>query len=341
MDLKNKILVFLQDNVDVSTKQLIDEVNSSQRTILRNIKELLENWTIIKKKIWRSIFYNISPCFDLVLYFDKPYYQREQKNYKKSFLENYIPNKTNFLTKWQKEILNNAVMWLPKINTVNYKLNIRQMENILIDLSFASSSLEWNTYSYLDTEVLIKYDEKANNKTKFETNMILNHKKAIQYLLEIKQSVVEIKHLLSLHRILSNNLLPIEVVWKIRNSEVQIWWSAYVPLSWQKNLDKEINLFLSLYNQIDNPFEQSIFSLVFLSYFQAFHDCNKRVSRLFANISLMRYWLPPISLLQVDKKKYIDAILAVYELNDVKLLTDIFTENYLLNYKRYVPIDGL
>jgi len=59
----------------------------------------------------------------------------------------------------------------------------------LIDLSYASSKLEGNTYSYLDTEVLIKYGESAEGKTVFETQMILNHKEVIKYIIDEKNHI--------------------------------------------------------------------------------------------------------------------------------------------------------
>lgn len=40
--------------------------------------------------------------------------------------------------------------------------------------------------------------------------------------------------------------------------------------------------------------------------------------------------------MQIKEKMYINAILAVYELNDVSLMADLFLENYLLNMHRYI-----
>jgi hypothetical protein len=56
-------------------------------------------------------------------------------------------------------------------------------------LSYTSSKLEGNTYSYLDTEVLIKYNEVAEGKTQMETQMILNHKTAIKYLIDHRKEI--------------------------------------------------------------------------------------------------------------------------------------------------------
>ncbi|GHV22160.1 hypothetical protein FACS189428_3780 [Clostridia bacterium] len=76
-----------------------------------------------------------------------------------------------------------------QLSTYDYAQNIREIENLIIDLSYTSSKLEGNTYSYLDTEVLIKYNEAAEGKTQMETQMILNHKIAIKYVIENRQKI--------------------------------------------------------------------------------------------------------------------------------------------------------
>ena len=79
---------------------------------------------------------------------------------------------------------------------------------------------------------------------------------------------------------------------------------------------------------IQNPFEQSFFLMVHLPYLQPFEDGNKRVSRLVANIPLIRLNLSPISFMDVPKKTYVNGLLAVYELNQVDLLRDVFIWAY-------------
>ncbi len=98
----------------------------------------------------------------------------------------------------------------------------------------------------------------------------------------------------------------------------------------------EFDLFLEKLRQIESPLEQSLFILVFISYFQAFIDINKRTSRLGANIPLIARGLPPISFLQVQERDYIDAILAIYELCDPSLMAKVYAENYILNMRRYM-----
>jgi hypothetical protein len=60
---------------------------------------------------------------------------------------------------------------------------------MLIDISYQSSKLEGNTYSYLDTEVLIKYHESASGKSDLDTQMIINHKEVIEYSINNKNNI--------------------------------------------------------------------------------------------------------------------------------------------------------
>lgn len=117
---------------------------------------------------------------------------------------------------------------------------------------------------------------------------------------------------------------------------MEIGASAYTPLDNAFQLQEQFDLFLDKLNAIKNPFEQSLFILIFIPYFQLFLDINKRTSRMSANLPLLKNHLPLISLLAVDKRTYINAILAIYELNDTSLMADIFVGNYLLNMKRYI-----
>jgi len=119
---------------------------------------------------------------------NKPFFEREEKSYNFDFLWNYIPNKTNFLW-FRYNDLKEKYLDKNILSSYDYKENIRAIENLLIDLSFSSSKLEWNTYSYLDTEILIKYNNVAENKTQEETQMILNHKNAIKYIIDNKKEI--------------------------------------------------------------------------------------------------------------------------------------------------------
>lgn len=306
-----------------------------ESTLVRQLQKLLQNGDIYKIKEGKITYYQLSDPLFIEHYFTKNFFERPKKTYNPEFLRDYIPNKTSFLGD-RMQILETYLKSHDTLSTYDYQQNIRGLENLLIDLSFASSKLEGNTYSYLDTEVLIKYGETAEEKTQAETQMIINHKEAIQFILQHRQTMTYKTALFcELHTILGKNLLPKDRLGVIRNSSVAIGGSPYIPLEHSYQLREEFELFLDKLLQIHNPYEQSLFILVFLPYFQLFWDVNKRVSRIAANIPLIYNGLAPISLLQVRKRDYITAMLAVYELTNPNFLADIYVNNYIHNTERY------
>src|SRR4029078_12040630 len=81
-------------------------------------------------------------------------------------------------------------------------------ERLLIDLSWNSSRLEGNTYSLLETERLLKLSEIVEGKDLKETQMIQNHKEAIEFLVDSASDIgINRRTILNLHAILSYDLL--------------------------------------------------------------------------------------------------------------------------------------
>jgi hypothetical protein len=78
--------------------------------------------------------------------------------------------------------------------------------------------------------------------------------------------------------------------------------------------------------------------MVHIPYLQPFEDVNKRVSRLGANIPLIRRNLCPLSFVDVPERDYIDGILGVYELNKIELLRDVFAWAYERSCARYAAV---
>jgi len=78
--------------------------------------------------------------------------------------------------------------------------------------------------------------------------------------------------------------------------------------------------------------------MVQLPYLQPFDDVNKRVSRLAANIPFIRHNLSPLSFTEVPRGHYIDAVLGVYELNQVDLLKDVFLWAYRRSAEQYAAV---
>lgn len=276
---------------------------------------------------------------DILKYIEQPLEARSPVGYQHDFLSAYVPNQTRYLSE-------SLCRQLHKIGQTadagqpagTYSRAI--LNRLLIDLSWASSYLEGNTYSRLDTRELIEHGKAANGKAALETQMILNHKSAIELLVEnIESTEFNRFTIMNLHSALSENLLqnPSDEG-RVRQHAVDISRSVYRPLSASQQIDSELDLLLEKANQIQEPFEQSFFVMVHLPYLQPFADINKRTSRLAANLPLFRANLCPLTFLGVPEKAYSRAILGIYEMTRVELLRDLYVWAYERSTQEYLAI---
>jgi Fic family protein len=273
---------------------------------------------------------------DILIQVNKPETNRNPVGYSRDFLESYNPNVSSYLTVAEKKRL----LDLGKTARQNepagtYAKDI--LQRLLIDLSWNSSRLEGNSYSLLDTQRLISIGEVADDKSAKDAQMILNHKDAIEFIVAYSEDVGFNRYtILNIHALLSNNLLPDPTAsGRLRSFAVGIQRSVYTPLGIPQVIEEMFDKLLDKVNQINDPFEQSFFTMVHLPYLQPFEDVNKRVSRLAANISLNKRNLVPISFVDVPDSLYIKGTLAVYELNRIELLKDVFLWAYERSSARY------
>lgn len=269
----------------------------------------------------------------------EPIQNRRPVGYNRAFLDGYRPNHTFYLApdirRQLYEIGRSPEGELP---AGTYALKI--FHRLLIDLSWNSSRLEGNTYSLLETERLLELGEATEGKDARDAQMILNHKGAIELLVEQAAEVGFNRYtMLNLHALLSDNLLADpQACGRLRAIPVTIGGSVFHPLEVPQLIDECFRQILAMATEISDPLEQAFFAMVHLPYLQPFEDVNKRVSRLAANIPLIRRNLCPISFVDVPDRAYIDGIVAVYELNRVALLRDVFVWAYQRSCARYSAV---
>jgi hypothetical protein len=268
-----------------------------------------------------------------------PFTQREAKGYNKKFLDDYIPNKSHYLSEVQLtklEALGNTNAGNAPAGTYAKQV----LGRLLIDLSYNSSRLEGNTYSLLDAEQLLDKGQPAGAKTGAETQMLLNHKDAIEFIVENADDIGMNRYtILNLHALLSNNLLrnP-EAQGRLRARAVGIGETAYTPEAVPQLIEEAFHEILQKAGAITNPFEQAFFVMVHLPYLQPFEDVNKRVSRLAANIPLNRHNLVPLSFTDVPGDLYTKGLIAIYEFNRIELFRDVFLWAYERSARKYAEV---
>lgn len=268
-----------------------------------------------------------------------PIQDRQPVGYSRTFLDTYRPNESCYLpeeTRRHLIKLGRSTENKPPAGTYVQRI----FNRLLIDLSWNSSRLEGNTYSLLETERLLELGESAEGKNAIEAQMILNHKAAIELLVEQAAEIGFNRYtILNLHALLSDNLLgDPQACGRLRNKPVGIDGTVYHPLEVPQLVDECFQQICDTATAIQDPFEQALFAMVHLPYLQPFEDVNKRVSRLSANIPLIRQDLCPLSFVDVPSRAYIDGILGVYELNRVELLRDVFVWAYERSCARYSAV---
>ncbi len=365
MSKMNDLLKCIQVSSDGMTlaELLIQNPEVARRTAQRQIARLIERGEVVARGGGRARRYysadgtvgvpeNIEsgdafPSFipvsadsqEILSYINQPLAARRPVGYQRDFLDDYRPNKTYYLSSAQRRQLHKMGKTAESDAPAGtYSRAI--LNRLLIDLSWASSHLEGNTYSRLDTRKLIEHGKSAQGKAAIETQMILNHKSAIELLVE-NIDTAKFNHytVQNLHSALSENLLPNPAdEGRIRQHAVDIGKSVYRPLSATVSIEDAFTVLLHKAEQISDPFEQSFFTMVHLPYLQPFADINKRTSRLAANLPLFRANLCPLTFLDVPEQAYSRAILGVYEMTRFELLRDLYIWAYERSTHEYLAI---
>jgi len=316
------------------------KVNLHPRTLQRHIRDFVKRGLIVVEGQGRARRYRLPSTSPEKIHLSPiarslqekvlaPIQKRQFVNYNRDFLDKYCPNETHYLPLKIRDHLS-EIGKSPdgKRPAGTYARQI--FDRLLIDLSWNSSRLEGNTYSLLETKRLLEWGEVTEGKNAMEAQMILNHKAAIEFLIESAENLRFNRFIIfNLHALLSNNLLPNpRSCGSLRTIPVGIGKSVYIPLAVPQLIDECFQQILDTAQAIKNPFEQAFFAMVHLPYLQPFEDVNKRVSRLSANIPLIRENLCPLSFVDVPEDLYINGLLSIYELNRIELLKEVFIWAY-------------
>lgn len=357
-DLREIVLTLSEEAGGLSIDAIEAKLTSppDRRTLQRRLKELIASGELVSSGKGRATRYELAKVApvsnpdainsellplsgqarEIRQYVSQPQQKRQPVGYNRSFLDNYQPNSSSYLTKQEKERLAGLGI-TAQMNAPAGTYAKQILQRLLIDLAWNSSRLEGNTYSLLDTQRLLDQGVSASDKSASEAQMILNHKDAIEFIVNNTADIDFNRYTtLSLHALLSNNLLPNPAAsGSLRTHSVGITGSVYTPPSTPQFIEEMFELMLDKAAQIQDPFEQAFFIMVQLPYLQPFDDVNKRVSRLAANIPLNKKNLAPLSFVEVPDTLYIDGLLGIYELNRIELLKDVFLWAYDRSAKQY------
>ena len=238
----------------------------SKTTVWRALKRLVDKGKLEVSGKGPATGYSIAGAAVVRAHLQTPYNRRSPASYKREFLDLYIPNKTFFLSETDRKYLREAgTPTASPLPAGTYAQRI--LERLLIDLSWASSRMEGNTYNLLETERLIRFGQEASGKERKEAVMILNHKEAIQYVVENLAAInISRPDLFSIHALLADGLLADPAMaGRLRRMPVGITHSSFRPLGDQFTIEEEFDILIEKAAEINDPFEQSFFCLLYTS----------------------------------------------------------------------------
>lgn len=320
----------------VSQRELMSRMRDapSQATMSRVMSGLIGRGLLIKEGETRGARFSLTHDARRVATDPR---RRTPIPYDPDRIGSYVPNETYWLPEKAAARMRDAVEQAggQRLDAFTYSRAIA--ERFLIDLSWASSNLEGNTYDHLSTEMLIKYGESASGRDRLETAMILNHKAAISSMVEgLEGAFPDAGTAQRRHVLMMRDLLDPADLGTVRRSAVQISATSYRPSSDHVLLTVGLSDLLAKAGRVEDPFEASFLLLAGLSYLQAFGDGNKRMGRLLSNEPLLRAGLPPLSFIGIDKTPYVLGLIEFYETGATGLLGDAIAASYETTTPDYI-----
>lgn len=333
---KAVIEVLLRFNEAASQRDLIDRMpnGASQATMSRTMTKLINRGLLVKEGATKGARFSLPVEVRRAATDPR---RRTPVHYNPERISNYVPNETIWLPEEARKRMRQAVEDAggQKLDASTYSRAIA--ERFLIDLSWASSSLEGNTYDHLSTEILVKYGQSASGRDRLETAMILNHKAAISEMIDgLGRDFPEVTDVQRRHVLMMRDLMDPSELGVIRRSGVQITATSYRPTEIYYELMSGLSELLGHVEATKDPFEASFVLLTGLSYLQSFGDGNKRMGRMLSNEPLLRAGLPPLSFIGIDKVPYILGLIAFYETGETDLLGTAIAESYEATAADYV-----
>jgi Fic family protein len=338
-----EILQYLHYNPLSSRSEIGDGISNSPSvaTLKRLITEAVRNGNIEVVGKGRATRYRLTPQahvtmpLDLDTYFINDVDQRKvQETFNFELINEMLPNVALFTDEELRVLEHGQESFRQHLSEMSETEYRKEMERLGIDLSWKSSQIEGNTYSLLETERLLKEKLTANGKTKEEAIMLLNHKDALDFILDVPDYLKEVSvaRIEEIHALLTKEL---GLERSIRHRRVGIIGTNYTPLDNEFQIREALEDTCRLINGKSNVFEKALLALVLLSYIQAFTDGNKRTARITSNGILIAFGYCPISFRTVDSIDYKKAMLMFYEQNNIAAFKKIFIDQFLFAVNTY------
>lgn len=335
-----KILNFIEEQNSVGNREIKNFLKDISRiTVVRDVNSLLNRGLILKNGKGRNVHYEIKTKNPALKYIDADAYFQKGPDERNIAFERF-----NFdvFDGFQDILSEEEITELNKLN-LGYRKRVisltpialkKELERLTVEFSWKSSKMEGNTYTLLETEVLIKEHKEAEGHKREEAIMILNHKNALDFIIGNKNYFknLTLAKIDNLHRLIVKDLgVPLG----IRKNAIGIIGTGYKPLDNEHQVKEAMEKFIIVVNKTRNVFLKAIFTILTISYIQPYADGNKRTARILGNAVLMAYDFCPLSFRSIDEVEYRKSIILFYEQNNVRLFRDLFIDQFRFSVRNY------
>jgi Fic family protein len=332
---ENHILSFIKNAGEPKIGEIVSAANgASLATVKRDLAKLVADGKVAVHGRGKATRYALTDAcllleaIDINSYFEKEIDERDvRKSFNWGLIRDTLPQVSLFTPAEKERLKALQQIFVKRISDLSEMAYRKELERLAIDLSWKSSQIEGNTYSLLETERLLKEKQTAAGKTKEEAIMLLNHKDAIDFIVENSDFVrpLSVSAIESVHSLLVKEL---GVSRNIRSRRVGISGTNYSPLDNEFQIKEALEQMCTLVNGNADVLEKALLSLLLISYIQPFIDGNMRTARIVSNAVLLDGGCPPISVRTVDSVDYKKAILIFYEQNNAAAFKNIFMEQF-------------
>lgn len=310
-----------------------------QKLTKRQLDALIKAGLIKKEGKGRSVVYRETVKNKLLKFIDPEAYFQKGPDEREVAFPRFNFDVFDFFTDiFSKEEIKNLgeinSSYQKRIKKLSHQELKREWERLTIELSWKSSRIEGNTYNLIDTEILIKQNKEAKGHEKEEAIMILNHKKALDYIFANPEKFkkLNLREIENLHSLIVKNL---SVKTGLRKKLVGIVGTRYGPLDNYYQVREAMGKAIKTINSFKDPFSKALAAVLLISYIQPFEDGNKRTARLLGNALLFAHGVCPLSYRSINEADYKKAVIIFYERMSARFFKELFVEQFKFAVENY------
>jgi len=339
-----RILEFIRSKKQAGNQEIVEFFKQSgetvsRYTIIRNIGSLFADGVVEKIGRGRSVVYREKETSDLLRFIDlNTYFAKgpDERSVRYPRFDGSVFSQFTqlFSQKELEKLTDSNATYREHMEKLSDSIRKKEFERLTVEFSWKSSHIEGNTYTLLDTERLLEDHEEAVGHSHEEAVMIINHKRALDYISGNKEKFVtpQLNDVLDIHTLV---VAGMSVNTGIRKSPVGIIGTTYRPLDNEYQIRESLEKATTTIRGLQNPFSQALATILAVSYIQPFEDGNKRTARLLGNAILLAQDVCPLSFRSVDEGDYKKATIMFYEQHNARFFKELFIKQFEFAVEHY------